>query len=275
MTADRKLRAVLPKRQFQSGFTIVELLIVTIAILILICMLLPAVQQVRETARRIACANNLLNIGSAIGQYELAFTHLPPGVVNDKGPIFNDELGKDIGFLVQLLPFLERSMIYDQFDFVAGSYAPQNSALVQTKLPFLACSTTIRCDICYAGCHHHLEAPIDVDNMGLLFLNSQIRGREILDGRSHTILLGEKVESYNQNWASGTGETLRNTSDLGYKLTFAPTSNVSVGGFSSVHPNGGNFCLADGSIQLLSYSIDRVLFGQLGHRADGNMISPW
>jgi hypothetical protein len=111
--------------------------------------------------------------------------------------------------------------------------------------------------------------------MGLLFLNSQIRSREILNGRSQTLLPGEKAESYNQNWASGTGEMLRNNSGPGVRSTFFPNHNLFAGGFSSHHPTGANLCLADGSIRLIFFSVDPLLFQQIGHRADGGMMTLW
>ena len=65
----------------------------------------------------------------------------------------------------------------------------------------------------YVGCHHDSEAPIDVDNNGLLFLNSEVRYSDILDGSAHTILLGEcKQNSQSLGWVVGDRSTLRNTS---------------------------------------------------------------
>ena len=64
----------------------------------------------------------------------------------------------------------------------------------------------------YAGCHHDVEAPIDVDNNGVFFLNSHLHYEDIRDGAAHTIFLGEKrLESADLGWMSGTRATLRNT----------------------------------------------------------------
>lgn len=261
-------------RSRDTGFTLLELLIVAVAILMLISMLLPAVQQVRESARNRICQNNLLQLGIAVANYESNFMHLPPGTINDWGPITYDELGRDISFLVLLLPYLEQSRIFERFDFELGSYAIENLELVERSSPnFLFCPSSTGAILSYAGCHHHVEAPIDVDNMGLLFLNSRIRNKDILDGRSHTILIGEKTDSYLNNWMSGTGETLRNTSYVDSRNA-APspnTNNLFVGGFSSYHPGGVHFCMADGSVRAIDRRIDLTILQNLGHRADGAM----
>lgn len=256
----------------RTAFTMIELLIVMVGILMMIMMLLPAVQQVREAARNRACQSKLLQLGIAVANYEANFMHLPPGTINDWGPITYDELGRDISFLVLLLPYLDQTRMFERFDFELGSYAPENLELVEnSKLEVLRCPTTSFTSSNYAGCHHHVEAPIDVDNMGLLFLNSRIRNKEIIDGRSNTILIGEKTETELQNWMSGTGETLRNTSYVGQRIVFAPINNLSVGGFSSFHPGGVNFCMADGSVRVIHRDIDSILLQNLGHRADGAM----
>jgi prepilin-type processing-associated H-X9-DG protein len=64
----------------------------------------------------------------------------------------------------------------------------------------------------YAGVHHDVEAPIDVDNNGVFFLNSRVRYDDITDGSSHTLFIGEKfIEPDDLGWMSGTRSTLRNT----------------------------------------------------------------
>lgn len=69
---------ILPRlRDSKSGFNPIELLVVVCMIGILIAMLLPAVQQIRDSVRRVSCQNNLMQIGTAIKHYETAFDHLP------------------------------------------------------------------------------------------------------------------------------------------------------------------------------------------------------
>jgi prepilin-type N-terminal cleavage/methylation domain-containing protein len=77
----------------KTGFTMIELMIVLSIIAVLIALLLPAIQSAREAARRTHCANNLLQLGIGFGSYVSTHSVLPPGVVNDKGPIQNLPIG--------------------------------------------------------------------------------------------------------------------------------------------------------------------------------------
>ena len=265
----------------RPGFTLIELLVVVAIIMVLITLILPAVQSSRETARRLQCNNNLIQLGIAIGNYVSTHEVLPPGVVNDKGPIQNLPRGYHFGWVVQILPFLEQKNLYNQFDFHRGLYDGRNSTVMAGRLNTLYCPTG---GSSYSGCHHDVEAPIDVNNHGVLFLNSHVEYDDITDGRAFTILLGETWGAMSPDWASGTRATLRNT---GSRIN-APDPTLSrtgstriasgllplsfVGGFSSRHPSGANFLFCDGSVQFLKESINQRVYQSLGNRADGNLI---
>jgi len=108
-----------------GGFTLVELLVVIAIIGVLVAMLLPAVQQVRGTARRISCINNVRQIGLAIHNYQSTYLELPAGTTVDRLP--SGELDSRTGrlalsFMVSILPFLEEESLYDQMDLTASGW---------------------------------------------------------------------------------------------------------------------------------------------------------
>jgi prepilin-type N-terminal cleavage/methylation domain-containing protein/prepilin-type processing-associated H-X9-DG protein len=103
----------------RSGFTLIELLVVIAIIAVLIGLLLPAVQKVREAANRMACSNNLKQLGLAAHNYESTFGSLPPGYLGYKPVMIADSAAafddfQNVGVLVYLLPFMELNTIYSQ-----------------------------------------------------------------------------------------------------------------------------------------------------------------
>jgi len=103
---------------------------------------------------------------------------------------------------------------------------------------------------------------------------------DIWDGSSKTILVGEKLTiAGDLGWVSGTKATLRNTGTMEQFSPVAPSPHpdtedpLHVGGFGSGHPGGANFVFADGSVKFLVTEIEPNVFNQLGHRADGQLLS--
>ena len=283
-----------------KAFTLVELLVVIAIIGILIALLLPAVQAAREAARRVQCTSNLMQVGIALANYEAAYEMLPPGSVNASGPIKNKAAGYHISWLVQLLPYIEEGNTFRHIDFSVGAYDKKNAAVRAIGLDVLICPSGklwSRGEVgstSYAACHHDVEAPIDVSNNGVMFLNSHVRAKDVSDGTSHTIYVGEKIvdDQNDLGWMSGTSATLRNTGTpingtnpptYGWNRNDAESGETAavragidpllfVGGYGSYHPSGANFLFGDGRVAFMSEMIAAPVYQQLGHRADGKLL---
>jgi prepilin-type N-terminal cleavage/methylation domain-containing protein/prepilin-type processing-associated H-X9-DG protein len=317
--------AFVMNKPFRRGFTLVELLVVIAIIGVLIGLLLPAIQAAREAARRASCMNNLTQIGIALGQYQSAHESLPSGVVDSKGPIHNVAQGQHLSWLVYLLPYLDEGTLFNHIDLSAGAYSAKNAPVRAIPISSLICpsypgeprlagggpddalaaarstsSDRFKARLSnYAGCHHDVEAPIDADNHGVLFLNSHITQKDVTDGVTHTIYAGEKLgNDQDLGWMSGTRATLRNTGTplnettgdegarssrrqmLGKdKIPAADTSaaaqiaeDLKVGGFGSAHPGVVNFLFGDGHVRSIRAEIEQSVLQQLGHRADGKLL---
>jgi prepilin-type N-terminal cleavage/methylation domain-containing protein len=212
MNSRRTRPAVCNRR---SGFTLVELLVVIAIIGILVALLLPGVQAAREVARRTQCANNLTQLIMAVNQYEMAHSVYPPGTINQQGPIQNTANGYHHGWITQILPYMEQRNAYLHIDRSVSVYHKNNVRVRDLGIEVLSCPSGpgLRQGYsAFAGVHHHVEAPIDVDNQGIFFLNSSVRYDDVLDGASQTFFIGEKVSlAGDLGWMSGTSATLRNT----------------------------------------------------------------
>ncbi len=314
-----------------AGFTLIELLVVIAIIAVLIALLLPAVQAAREAARRAQCVNNLMQVVLAIKNYESSHEVLPPGTINPTGPIANTPAGYHHNWISQILPFLEYKNITSHTNFNVGVYAAENVTVRSISLHSLNCPSDQRAGwgvspvvgtgapatlpvatSSYAGVHHDREAPIDVTNHGVLFLNSAVRYEDIGDGAAQTVFVGEHLLQVGDlGWASGTKATLRNMGEPinqvknpvlplplqpvppvsvedgdeldaakpGPKKAAAPVAKAQekpadpVGGFSSHHPGGANFAFGDGSVRFLKASASQKILHMLANRNDGEMIS--
>jgi prepilin-type N-terminal cleavage/methylation domain-containing protein/prepilin-type processing-associated H-X9-DG protein len=137
--ASRKLR---PRAQrsahLPSGFTLIELLVVIAIIAVLAALILPAVQQAREAARRTQCQNNLKQLGLAIHNFYDANQKLPSSL----RPPSNNTTAPRFGVLTQLLPYIEGSDIYAQYDPTVSWDKAPNLALGTNPLKFTVCPST-------------------------------------------------------------------------------------------------------------------------------------
>ncbi len=199
----------------RAAFTLIELLVVIAIIGVLIALLLPAVQAVREAARRMSCTNNLKQIGLALHNYESANGVFPPGRINT----YVAGNGHCWGAYSQMLPFLEQKAVFDAMNFSMNpdpdyttSSAVVNKTAAVTVLNILLCPSDGGPSLVqvgggmYAG-HNYLlnvgsgytvvqnpPAPGTTPN-GIFFENSAVRFPDISDGTSQTVAISETIRS--------------------------------------------------------------------------------
>jgi prepilin-type N-terminal cleavage/methylation domain-containing protein/prepilin-type processing-associated H-X9-DG protein len=280
-------RGVCLTRTVRAGFTLVELLVVIAIMGVLIGLLMPAVQKVREAANRISCQNNLKQIGLAMHNYQDARLSLPPGYCAS-GPYVDGttDTSPGWGWATYILPYMEQDNLYDQFTL---NQPVENSPGIQTILKGFICPSDIPLDApftvpnafgvtvttaapcSYAACCGGDESDTaDPTGKGVFYRNSKTRLTDITDGTSETILVGERAcANANGIWAGAinNGVVVRgpynrnpgNSTEPAPCLVLAHCHlNNTVGDtdgglddFSSRHIGGSNILFADGAVHFI------------------------
>lgn len=274
-----------PARLGRRAFTLVELLTVIAIIGILIALLLPAVQQVRESARRLQCINHLKQLGLALHNYDAAHRALPIGNV----PYTN------FTFQAMILPQLEQTSLYEMINFrAAGTCFDWKEALLPENDPgniqvsVFGCpsdSNSRKRTFTASGIHIPTSylgvsgtMPVDFD--GALYSGSQTSFSDFLDGTSNTLLVGERgiPDTLDHGWpicaygTDGDGDTDNVLSTFDGLRAGRPDSFHNMH-FWSYHAQSANFLFADGSVRSLRYNLDDHVLKALSSRAGGELVS--
>jgi len=261
----------------RHAITLVEVIAISIVIFVMLGLLLPGLVSTRDRTRRDFCEQKLGRLALAVLGYEEATEFFPPAVMNPEGPIRSEATGMHHGWIALMLPFIEEKTLFDRIDPAISVYDEFHRPVRETSLSAVICpatdSPTFESD--YAACHPHGDDPLDRDNEGIFYLNSQVRPDDVLDGLSHTLLIGEKRNppgTTDAGWIAGTRATVRNT---GTPPNATPAERLSdplfVGGFGSWHPGIANLAMGDATVSAMSDSIDPIVYQQLGSRRDGTL----
>lgn len=243
---------------FKKAFTLIELLVVIAIISILIGLLIPAVQAVRESSRRMSCSNNLRQFGLAINNYESAHKKFPPG---NSGTLWST----GISVHARLLQFLEESYIGDIVDFNVAYNHPNNDKARMQSVPIFLCpsdgANSLPLELggknsYYANAGTNIMAGSPTNNPadpnynlpspnGVFFRDSRVSPKNIIDGLTKTAAFSEKI--------LGDGDNNKATENSD---TFRP------GSFPSNPDEAMNFCL--------SFSIQDI-----SRQGVSNVGAPW
>jgi prepilin-type N-terminal cleavage/methylation domain-containing protein len=317
----------------RRGFTLIELLVVIAIIAVLIGLLLPAVQKVRESARRMQCENNLHQLGVALHNYHDTHGTLPPGTVvpNPPAGISFPPPGRMLsapGWGTFLLPYLDQAPLYNQIAPDGQLPLTTQKPLLQTPLPVFRCQSSTAPDhnINVSQLHNNLGTSNYVGNGGLelspiiregyIFLegtkayNGRVQFRDVLDGLSMTIFVGERTWEVSKPTPLPVN-CIDPLASIWYGAgnnAIAPHINLAIGQqpvgsprlginhctssqlhYSSDHDGGALFLFGDGRVQFLSENIHSRqhtvgsppsfqpvvidgTFERLIHRQDGGVV---
>ena len=294
------------KRREKNGFTLVELLVVIAIIGILIAMLLPAVQAVRQAARSVVCSNNLRQIGIASLNYESSYQNFPPGYLGPDPSDISLTIGRGgpqqyTSTLVFLLAEMEQENI-------KGSIPPEYLSiktlgvpqwwqdaglfeLAQAQVPTFVCpESSVMPERVIASTHTSLAPPVllvegDIlDNFSFGLTSYRPCGGElsVVDGEQG--VFGNRTSTTFAEIRDGSTNTLLFSETTGgedFEYTWMAGGIInSTFGFGdrpsrwgSLHTGGvAKFCFADGSVRNVTDSIDNTVLQRLSSMEDGQVV---
>jgi prepilin-type N-terminal cleavage/methylation domain-containing protein/prepilin-type processing-associated H-X9-DG protein len=189
----------------KRGFTLIELLVVIAIIAILIALLLPAVQQAREAARRTQCKNNMKQLGLALHNYHDVFDMFPNSMHSYYAAGVRDRTNaRNHSWMVGILPYIEQTPLYNAIsteDQLYGQTLPSGELITSQKITEFLCPSDTYIE---AGEHYDLATTNYAGSQGfdwwrrkgtvhegVFSLEAKVKIRDIKDGTSNTIAVGE------------------------------------------------------------------------------------
>ncbi|MBN2579303.1 MAG: DUF1559 domain-containing protein [Pirellulales bacterium] len=278
---------------------------------ILIALLMPAVQAAREAARRSQCTNNLKQIGLGMLSYEGAMKTFPPGRLGCDGitatPCEFDPPEKRVGTsaFVLILPHIELGPLYKSMDLQTGLYSyaypmnAKNAIAVKQRPSVFVCPSdtanpllTLSSELFQSGFYeatgsyamsggtygpdYGVGTGIKVRNTGMFLYKIKITLKEVKDGTSSTLLVGEVYDGHmaesRSTWTNGgRHHSFRYTTNPlntppGKGITTSPYGIPLNGAFMSKHRGGANFAFVDGHVEFLDENIDLNVYKALSTR---------
>lgn len=291
----------------QGGFSLLELLIVLAILALLLGLMFPAVQAVRNAALNLSCKNNLKQIGLALHQHHDAWGSFPSGYRNPG----KQEVNPHLSWRVFLTPFLDQEEVWRQttasFSQKGDPFAASHGMRYQV-LGVFGCPVDTRLQTEWdlatkiGNLRVALSSYLGVNGTnfrernGIFFANSKVRLSDIQDGSSNTLMVGERPPSPDLLygwWYAGVGINYQGSGDahLGvreiniwgkrhmgcskgpydFQAPRKMQDYCATLHFWSMHPNGANFCMGDGSCRFLPYSSNHQIVA-LATRSGGEII---
>ncbi|MCI0463688.1 MAG: DUF1559 domain-containing protein [Gemmataceae bacterium] len=287
------------RRRGRPGITLIELLVVLAILAVLIGLLLPAVHQAREAARRVHCRNHLKQIGLALHGYHDTWQTLPPGWVayHPRTGRPDPEGEPGWGWAARILPYLEQANVWQGLiDPQLPITHPRHRAARLTVLPVFRCPSDIGPDTFHLEPEHGsgplvelaksnyvgVFGTFDVENNpgsgdGTFYHQSRTRFADIRDGLSHTLLVGERASVLGGSTWVGVVPGGREAMDRVVGICNHPPNYADDEGeldnFSSFHSRGTQFLFADGSVDWVTEHIALPVYQALATRAGGEAVS--